>query len=146
MRGGSEVTWDRILKWVAAAAGAVAGLFGGWSRMHTILAVFMIVDYLTGCVVAALGRSPKTEGGGLSSKAGFVGLAKKGFMLAVVLLATLLDGALGSQAAVFQGATLCYYIANEGLSILENAALMDVPFPDKLRKALETLRDRESRE
>lgn len=137
------MTWDKVVKVLAAAAGAVVGLFGGWTQMHTILVVFMAIDYITGCVVAALGRSPKTDGGGLSSKVGFIGLAKKGFIMAIVLLATLLDQAIGNQTAIFQGATLCYYIANEGLSILENAGLLGVPYPEKVKKALEALRDKE---
>lgn len=138
-----NMTWDRIVKALAAAAGAVLGLFGEWTNLHTILVVLMLTDYVTGCVVAALGRSPKTESGGLSSKVGFIGLAKKGFIMAIVLLATMLDRALGNTAMMFQSAALCYYIANEGLSILENAGLLGVPYPEKIRKALESLREKD---
>ena len=137
------MSWDKIVKALAAAAGAVLGLFGEWTNLHTILVVLMLTDYVTGCVVAALGRSPKTESGGLSSKVGFVGLAKKGFIMAIVLLATMLDRALGNTAMMFQSAALCYYIANEGLSILENAGLLGVPYPEKIRKALESLREKD---
>ena len=137
------MSWDKIIKALAAVAGAVLGLFGEWSNLHTILVVLMLTDYVTGCVVAALGRSPKTESGGLSSKVGFVGLAKKGFIMAIVLLATMLDRALGNTSLMFQSAALCYYIANEGLSILENAGLLGVPYPAKLRKALESLHEKE---
>ena len=63
-----------------------------------------------------------------------------------VLLATLLDRALGNSAMIFQTSLASYYVANEGLSILENAALLDVRFPEKLKKALETLREREEEE
>ena len=138
------MSWDKIIKALAAVAGAVLGLFGEWSNLHTILVVLMLTDYITGCVVAALGRSPKTESGGLSSKVGFVGLAKKGFIMAIVLLATMLDRALGNTSLMFQSAALCYYIANEGLSILENAGLLGVPYPAKLRKALESLREKDN--
>lgn len=137
------MSWDKIVKVLAAAAGAVLGLFGEWTNLHTILVVLMLIDYVTGCVVAALGRSSKTESGGLSSKVGFVGLAKKGFIMAIVLLATMLDRALGNTSLMFQSAALCYYIANEGLSILENAGLLGVPYPAKLRKALESLREKD---
>lgn len=92
-------------------------------------------------MVALSGRSPKTEGGGLSSKVGFIGLAKKGFIMLIVLLATMLDKAIGSEACVFQTSMVFYYIANEGLSILENADLMGVPFPTLLRQRLETMRE-----
>ncbi len=134
------MTWDKIMKAAAALAGAVAGWFGKWDTALTVLVIVMAVDYISGLVVAACGRSPKTAAGGLSSKAGFVGLAKKGFIMLIVLLATLLDRAAGA-ARVFRTAATLYYIANEGLSILENAALLDVPFPAKLRAALEELKD-----
>ena len=135
------MAWDRITKWFAALAGAVAALFGEWSLLLTALVAAMGIDYASGLIVAACGRSPKTEAGGLSSKAGFVGLARKGFIMLIVLLATLLDRAVGNQAMVFQSAATCYYIANEGLSILENAVLLGVPVPGKVRGALEELRD-----
>ena len=137
------MSWDKVIKWIAGIAGAIAGLFGEWSTMLTILVVVMAIDYISGWIVAWCGRSPKTEGGGLSSKVGFVGIAKKGFIMLLVLLATLLDRAIGNETMVFQSSLVFYYIANEGLSILENAALMGVKFPEKLRKALEALREKD---
>lgn len=137
------MTWDKIIKFLAGVAGAVAGLFGEWTVTLTILVAVMMIDYITGWIVAWCGKSPKTESGGLSSKVGFVGIAKKGFIMLLVLLATLLDRAIGNEAMVFQSSLVFYYIANEGLSILENAALMGVKFPEKLRKALEALREKE---
>lgn len=133
--------WEKVFKVIATVAGAIAGLFGEWDVMLTILLVVMAIDYVTGIIVAACGRSPKTEKGGLSSKVGFVGLAKKGIIMLVVLLATLLDRALGNTTKVFQMATTFYYIANEGLSILENAVILDVPFPKKIKQALETMKE-----
>lgn len=137
------MTWDKIVKALAGVAGAIAGLFGEWNTMLTILVVVMAIDYVSGWIVALCGRSPKTEGGGLSSKVGFIGIAKKAFIMLLILLATMLDRAIGTGAAVFQSSLVLYYIANEGLSILENAALMGVKFPEKLRKALETMREKE---
>lgn len=133
--------WDKVFKGLAAAAGFIAGLFGEWSMGLTILVVMMILDYVSGVIVAVNHRSPKTEGGGLSSKAGFIGLARKGFIMLIVLVATLLDRAIGSEAMAFQSATVFYYIANEGLSILENADLVGVPFPAIIRNHLESMRD-----
>ena len=133
--------WEKILKLLAAVAGGIAGLFGEWPTALTILLIMMIVDYVSGILVACFGKSPKTEGGGLSSKVGFEGIARKGFIMLVVLIATLLDRAIGNTAMVFQSATVFYYIANEGLSILENAELMGVPFPAFIRSHLETMRD-----
>jgi toxin secretion/phage lysis holin len=128
---------------MAGIAGAIAGLFGEWTTTLTILVVVMAVDYISGVIVAACGRSPKTEAGGLSSKVGFIGIAKKGFIMLLVLLATMLDRAIGNETMVFQTSLVFYYIANEGLSVLENAALMGIPFPAKLKKALETLREKD---
>ena len=136
--------WDKMIKFLAATLGAIAGFFGEWSAALTILVVMMAVDYATGIMLAISGKSPKTEGGGLSSKIGFIGLAKKGFIMLIVLIATLLDKAIGNTAMIFQTATTFYYIANEGLSILENADLMDVPFPAFIRDRLETMREKES--
>ena len=139
------MTWDKIVKILAGVAGFIAGLFGEWSTVLTILVVMMSVDYLSGWIVAWCGRSPKTEGGGLSSKVGFIGLAKKGFIMLLVLVATMLDKAIGNGTSIFQSSLVLYYIANEGLSILENAALLGVKFPEKLRKALETMKESEDK-
>ena len=139
------MTWDKILKILAGVAGAICGLFGEWSTTLTILVAVMAIDYISGVIVAACGKSPKTEAGGLSSKVGFIGIAKKGFIMLLVLLATMLDRAIGNETMVFQTSLVFYYIANEGLSVLENAALMGLPFPEKLKKALETLRDQEEK-
>ena len=137
------MTWDKIIKIIAGVAGAIAGLFGEWTTMLTILVVLMATDYISGWIVAWCGRSPKTEGGGLSSKVGFIGIAKKGFIMILVLLATMLDRAIGNNTYIFQSSLVLYYIANEGLSILENAALLGVKFPEKLKKALEALREQQ---
>ena len=133
--------WEKVIKCAAAVAGFIAGLFGQWTLALTILVIMMAMDYLTGVFVALIGKSPKSEGGGLSSKVGFIGLARKGFIMLIVLIATLLDRAVGNASMVFQTATVFYYIANEGLSVLENADLMGVPFPAFVREKLEIMRD-----
>lgn len=137
--------WDKILKGICLGAGMIAGLYGEWTAALTILAIMMAVDYITGVLVAITGKSPKTDGGGLSSKIGFVGIAKKGFIMLIVLVATQLDRAIGNTSMVFQTATVFYYIANEGLSILENADLMGVSFPAFVRKRLESMREQKDK-
>ena len=133
---------EQIVKRIAAAIGAFAGLFGGWNKLMTVLAVLMALDYATGLIAAWRGKSPKTDGGGVSSKAGFDGLIRKALIMAVVLLATLLDTAAGNSARVFQTAATTYYIANEGISILENTALMGVTYPKFVMNALEALKQK----
>lgn len=139
------MSWDNITKALAAALGAVAGLLGEWNVLLTILAILMLTDYLTGLIVAWRGKSPKTEGGGVSSRAGFDGLIRKFFIMVVILVATLLDVAIGNATRIFQTAATMYYIANEGISILENTALMGVKYPVFIEKALEALREKNDR-
>lgn len=134
--------WDRVVKGLAIAGGVIAGIFGEWSALMTILAAIMVLDYVSGVLVAIAGKSLKTEGGHLDSKVGFKGLAKKAFIIMIVLLATLLDRAIGAEAMVFQTATVCYYIANEGISVVENAGLMGLPVPGVVKKALEQMREK----
>lgn len=134
--------WDKIVRTLAAVAGALAGIFGGWSMLLTVLAAAMVLDYISGLIVAATGKSPKTESGHIDSKVGFAGLAKKGFIMIIVLVATLLDKALGTEAMIFQTAATCYYIANEGISIMENAGLIGLPVPGVVKKALEQLKEK----
>jgi len=132
--------WDKLTKAAAALIGAAAGMLGEWNVMLSVLAWMMCIDYVTGLICAWRGRSPKTDGGGVSSKAGFDGLARKSLIMLIVLMATLLDAAVGADSPLFQSAAAGYYIANEGLSILENSALMGVPYPKKITEALEQLR------
>lgn len=137
-----DSAWTKILKILAAVGGAVAGWFGGWSALLTALAIIMCLDYITGCMAAFAGKSTKTEGGRWLSSESFKGLLRKGAIVVMVLLATLLDRAIGTEGMIFQTAVCCYYLANEGLSIIENVALLGVPVPGIIRKALEALRDK----
>ena len=136
-----ETVWDKTVKVLAAIAGAVAGIFGGWDKLLIVLVAMMAVDYVSGLVVAWLGRSQKTEYGGLSSKVGAHGLAKKGLMMLVVLIAALLDKAIGTAGAMCRDAACWFYIANEGISLLENLSLAGVPFPQKIKELLGQKKD-----
>jgi len=131
-----ERIWDKAVKLLAAMGGGVGGLLGGWDPLIRVLAAMMIADYLSGLAVAAMGRSTKTEYGGLSSKVGAAGLARKGLMLLVVLTAALLDTAMGAETSVCRDAACWFYIANEGISILENVGQAGAPYPEKLKRLL----------
>ena len=113
--------------------------------MWVLLAV-MTIDYITGIICGLMGRSPKTETGGLASREAFKGLLKKAMILLVVLLAALLDKAVSMGAGVtfeaVAGATCLWFIASEGFSILENVASMGVPIPKILMQALEIMRQK----
>ena len=108
--------------------------------MLQVLVGAMIIDYITGWIVAILGNSIKTASGHLDSNIAWKGLLKKGLALLVVLLGAMLDRAVGQQ--VFRNMVVWFYIANEGLSILENLALAGVPFTSSVKKMLEQMRDK----
>lgn len=130
-----------VMALLATVGGIVIRALGGWDGALQVLVAFMAVDYVTGLMVAGMFRkSGKTEGGGLESGAGFRGLLRKGAILLLVFLGTLLDGMPGG--GFIRPAVCCFFIANEGLSVLENLGLMGVPYPRFLLDMLEQLRDR----
>lgn len=81
--------------------------------------------------MAGMGKSTKTENGGFFSKVGWQGLLRKGMMMLVVLVSPLLENAMG-DAHVFRNAACCFYVANDGLSLLEYLSIASVPYPAKL--------------
>ncbi len=118
---------------------AVAHMFGGWSSALTTLCIFMAADYMTGLIVAGIFKSsPKTENGCLESRAGFKGLVRKGVTLLIVLIAHRLDVMMGT--AYIKDAVTIAFSANELLSLTENAALMGVPMPEAITKAIEVMK------
>ena len=105
----------------------------------------MGVDYATGLIVAGVfHKSEKTENGALESRAGWKGLCRKGVSLLVVLVACRLDMIMGSN--FIRDATVIAFIANETISIIENAGLMGVPIPSVITKAIEALKKKSERE
>lgn len=134
-------TFTEIL---AGIGGAIAAFFTGLPPIIWILLAVMTIDYITGIICGLMGKSPKTENGGVSSRAAFKGLLKKALILLVVLLAALLDKAValgaGVQFEAVAGFTCLWFIASEGFSIVENAAAMGVPIPKILLQALEIVK------
>lgn len=138
--------WKKILELLAAVGGAVASFFVNMPPLVWILIAVMTIDYVTGLICGAMGKSQKTETGYLASHAAFIGLLKKALILLVVLLAALLDQAVSNGAGIqfeaVMGATCLWFIASEGLSILENVASIGVPVPKILLKLLEVMRSK----
>lgn len=123
---------------VGLAGATFAALFGGWDMGLQVLVTFMVVDYVTGLIVAGVfHKSGKTESGRLESRAGFKGLCRKGMELALVLVGACLDHYTGNS--FIRDAVVITFAVNEALSILENAALMGVPIPETLKKVLEVM-------
>lgn len=135
-----RTTWDGLLKCFAATCGFILGMYGHWDTLMSVLVCCMGIDYVLGVIVAAMGKSIKTEGGGLSSNVGFRGILKKCIIMLLVLLASLVDMTVGAEGSAFRTMACLFYIANEGLSILENSALAGVPWPERLKGMLEQLR------
>ena len=126
-----------MVKTVCAAVGGFCGLL--WGKLDGVmlaLLIFISIDYITGLMV---GISTKT----LNSSTGFKGLAKKVFILLLVLIANILDVHIMGGSGVVRGVVIAFYIANEGISILENAGKLGVPYPQKLKEVLEQLKESE---
>ena len=122
----------------------IAGLFGGWDASLATLLIFMGVDYLTGLIVAATGKSQKSENGHLSSLIGWKGLAKKCVSLLLVLVAVRLDIVLGTF--YIRDGVCIAFMCNELISIIENAGLLGVPLPEILMKAIDLLQSKGNEE
>lgn len=117
---------------------AIVAAFGGWDAGLATLVIFMSLDYLSGLVVAGIfHRSSKTETGSLESKAGWKGLCRKCMTLLFVLVAYRLDLIIGTN--YIRDAVIIAFIANELISLVENAGLMGVPMPDIITKAIDIL-------
>ena len=125
---------DRVYNWLGALAGTAVGLMGGWDAAMKVLTVCMALDYITGVLSAIKDKK-------LSSSVGFWGLLRKGVIFLVVMLAAQLDAALG-QEAVCRTAAILFYIANEAVSMTENAAKLGVPVPGKILDVLEQLKSK----
>lgn len=128
---------------IGVIGSTVAAAFGGWDAAMITLVSMMVIDYLTGVLVAGVfHNSPKTQNGTLESKAGWKGLCRKGMTLLIVLVAARLDIILGT--GFIRDAVIIGYIANETISIIENAGLMGVPIPEAIKKAIEVLQQKGS--
>lgn len=129
-----------VLAALAAVGTLIANALGGWDAAMKLLVAMMAVDYITGWLVAAIWhRSPKSASGALDSNAGFKGLCKKGAILLVVWIGTMLDSTYGG--AYIRTAVILFFIGNEGLSVLENLGLIGIPYPKFLNKMLEALQE-----
>ena len=117
----------------------VVSWFGGWDTALQTLVLFMVIDWFTGGVLlpGVFGKSPKSPNGALESRAGWKGLCRKGMSLLIVLIGHRLDLAIG--VAYIREAIIIGFIANETISIVENAGLMGLPLPKVITKAIDIL-------
>ncbi len=125
-----------FIRWTCSVLCGIAGfLWGSLDGLILALIAFMILDYITGVIVGIILKK-------LSSSTGFEGILKKGLMLIIVSVGHILDTQLfGGESSVCRSAVIGFYIANEGISILENVGEMGLPLPEKLKKVLEQLKN-----
>ena len=125
-----------ISKYLVALIGTgFTWLFGAWDLALTILIVFMVFDYITGVLKGYVLKE-------LSSDVGLKGLARKAVILIVLIVAVCLDRLLNTGHWVFRTLVCYFYIANEGLSLIENCAALGAPVPSKITEALEQLKEK----
>lgn len=134
-----SLTLHKLCAAIGVVGSAIATAYGGWSASLTTLLIFMGVDYISGWILAGVfHKSPKTDSGGLESKAGWKGLCRKGMVLALVLVGCRLD--LLSGSSYIRDAMCIAFISNEFISIVENAGLMGIPIPPVVMDAIEVLK------
>ena len=134
-----ELVWAKIQIAVTALGGWLGYFLGGIDGLMIALLVFMALDYITGVMCAIIDRK-------LSSRVGFRGICKKVLILFMVGIANIVDLHVIGSGSALRGAVICFYLSNEGLSLLENATYIGLPVPDKLKAVLEQLHDRDGKE
>lgn len=129
---------EGICTGIGVVGSLIASAFGGWDAALITLILFMAIDYVSGLLVAGVfHNSKKTETGTLESRAGWKGLCRKGMTLLFVLIAYRLDLAIGVD--YIRNAVIIGFMANELISIVENAGLMGLPLPAVISKAIDVL-------
>lgn len=125
------------MEWVFAIIGGFLGWFlGGFDGFLYALIAFVVLDYCTGILVAGVHKK-------LSSKIGFNGIAKKVCIFVLVGLANVIDMHIIGNGSALRTAVIFFYLANEGISVLENSAVIGLPVPEKLKEMLLQLTEEE---
>ena len=127
--------WNMIQLLISALGGWIGYFMGGCDGLIYALVAFVAVDYVAGIMCAAADKK-------LSSEIGFKGICKKVLIFLLVGIANILDVQVIGTGCVVRTAVIFFYISNEGVSILENAAHIGLPVPEKLKDILQQLHDR----
>lgn len=131
--------WNWIQVAIAAAGGWLGYFLGGWDGFLYALLAFVVIDYVTGIMCAVLDKK-------LSSEVGFRGIFKKVLIFSLVSIGHIIDKSVIGDGSVIRTAVIFFYLSNEGVSILENAAHIGLPVPQKLKDILEQLHNRSDKE
>lgn len=124
---------------IAILGTSLTWVLGAWDTALMVLVGFIVLDYITGVIRAWSNKE-------ISSDVGLKGIARKAVIFIVLIVAVLLDRLLNTGSWVFRTLVCYFYIANEGISLLENCAGLGVPFPPQLKNALIQLQDKNKKE
>ena len=133
-----DLIWAKVQIAITALGGWLGYFLGGMDGLLIALLVFAVLDYITGIMCAIVDKK-------LSSAVGFNGICRKVLIFALVGVGHILDTQVVGTGSALRSAVICWYLSNEGISILENAAHLGLPVPDKLRTVLEQLHDRKDK-
>ena len=131
--------WTTIQVVFAGIGGWLGWFLGGCDGLLYALLAFVVIDYVTGIMCAVVDKK-------LSSEVGFKGIFKKVLIFALVGSGPILDTRVIGSGSVMRTAVIFFYLSNEGVSLLENAAYLGLPIPQKLKSVLEQLHDRSEKE
>ena len=134
-----NLIWTKIQLAVAAVGGWLGYFLGGVDGLMIALIVFVVLDYLTGVMCAIADKK-------LSSEVGFKGIFKKVLIFMLVGVANIVDVHVVGTGSALRSAVICFYLSNEGVSMLENAAHLGLPVPDKLKSILSQLHNRSDKD
>ena len=130
---------DKLELAFAAFGGVIGWFLGGFDGFLYALVVFVVMDYFTGVLAAGVKKE-------LSSEVGFKGIAKKVCIFVLVGIANIVDTQVIHDGAAIRTAVIFFYLSNEGVSLLENAAHLGLPVPEKMKDILAQLHDRAEKE
>lgn len=135
----AKTIYYTVLGGTSAVGAVIANALGGWDTGLQTLVILMAVDYVTGVLCALVWKkSPKSTDGAFESNASFQGLLRKMAILLCVLIACRVDAYTGTELA--RDAVILFFIANDGLSIVENLGIMGVPIPPAIQNAFAALK------
>ena len=132
-----DLVWAKIQAAITVIGGWLGYFLGGLDGLMIALVIFVVLDYVTGIMCAIADKK-------LSSSVGFKGICRKVLIFLLVGVAHIVDLHVVGSGSVLRGAVVCFYLSNEGVSMLENAAHLGLPVPEKLKVILEQLHDREA--
>lgn len=133
-----DIIWSKVQMAFTAFGGWLGYFLGGMDGLLLTLLLFVVLDYITGIMCAIADKS-------LSSEIGFKGICRKVLIFMLVGMAHIVDLHVVGTGSALRSAVVCFYLSNEGLSLLENASHLGLPIPEKLKDVLAQLHGRDDK-